>query len=279
MAKWISALTFSCIEKSCVGSFCLLRAPLWTCFFVLLPRRTWRAHFSLQAFTFDDAHMKRPAFLSLKGRYTAWTDARQSHYSCTRKGTEPGYRHAGDNANLHETRGTGTQTNTNEAGPTVCRGVCDAEDIHGRNSTKCPSQTKGNQTFFDTRERMGEQLLRPCRALAQTQTHALATATICSIVSDHDSSHSSQGTWLRPRSPKTVRVTQGEKRNYRARKFLNQHSQSLNQPSSTTISALAQSLLFTLVFIVDPPGDPGDLRPTFHIRWTQDVQKLVGHRF
>ena len=37
-------------------------------------------------------------------------------------------------------------------------------------------------------------------------------------------------------------------------------------------------LLFTFMFFVNSPGDLGDLCPTFHICWTQDVQKLVGHR-
>ena len=109
-----------------------------------------------------------------------------SGYSCTRKSTEPGYRHAGDNVTLNETRGTRTQTNTNEAGQTVCRGVCDAE---------VPIADRGKPDSFDTREKMGEQLLRPCRALAQTRTHALETAKISPIgSSDHDSSHASHGT-------------------------------------------------------------------------------------
>ena len=45
------------------------------------------------------------------------------------------------------------------------------------------------------------------------------------------------------------------------------------------VAALAQSLLFTLIFVVNSPGDLGDRRPTFLFRWTQDEQKLVRHRF
>ena len=135
-----------------------------------------------------------------------------------------------------------------------------------------PIADQGKPDSFDTRERMGEQLLRPCRALAQTQTHALESATSSSIgFSDHDSSHASQGTWLRPRSPKTGASDFGRE----AKQHSTEVSSSALPVAEPTffdhlpVSALAQSPLFTLMFIVDPPGDLGDLRPTLHIRWNK----------
>ena len=43
------------------------------------------------------------------------------------------------------------------------------------------------------------------------------------------------------------------------------------------MSTFNQSLSFTLIFIVDAPGELGDIRPTLHIRRTQNKQKFGGN--
>ena len=43
------------------------------------------------------------------------------------------------------------------------------------------------------------------------------------------------------------------------------------------VSTFNQSLSFTLIFIVDTPGELGNIRPTLHIRRTQNKQKFGGN--
>ena len=103
-------------------------------------------------------------------------------------------------------------------------------------------------------------------------TIVLETTKISSIgFSDRDSSHASQNNWLRPRSPKTaasdmVREAkqQSTEVSSSAASIWGGHSPSVAEPTffnHLKVAALTQSLLLTLVFIVDPAGDLGPLDP------------------
>ena len=54
-----------------------------------------------------------------------------------------------------------------------------------------------------------------------------------------------------------------------------EHCPSVAEPAffnHVPVAALAQSLPFTLMLVVNSPSNLGDLCPSLHIRWTRDVQ-------